>query len=198
MIVITLAHKGEAREFIQRKHTIEMDFHFKGLFRCEDEILLITGEGISSTTKRLSAVCRYYDNEIDYVLNLGIAGALVNFLQINQFYGINRIFMESQGLNEEKVYATANQNGKYDCITALHPVLNQSYTQKLSAFAQIVDRELWACASVCEQFKVPLKSYKLISDYADSKTLVHSIKVNSAEFGKHIFDFYKKLDLHNL
>ena len=198
MIVLTFAHKGEAQEFIRRKHTIAVEFYFKGLFRCEDELLLISGEGLRTTAERLTAVCTYYGKNIFYVLNLGIAGALVNVLQVNQIYGIHRIYLESLDMNTAKVYTTANQYSKYDCITARHPVLDRSYAQKLSVYAQIVDRELWACASVCERFKIPLKSYKLISDYADSHTLRHGIKGKAAGFSKHLFDFYKKLDLHNL
>jgi hypothetical protein len=62
----------------------------------------------------------------------------------------------------------------------------------------MVDRELWACGSVCGFFKLPLKSYKLISDRAGSDSSIHKVKNRADEFSKHLFDFYKKLDLNQI
>lgn len=196
MKLLTFAHKGEAREFIKRKHTIPVEFYFDGVFRDAEEILLITGEGIQSTTERLTAVCTYFGQKIDSVLNLGIAGSLVNDLQINQLYGVHNIHIETLYPDNTKVFTTTDQNSKYNCISSLYPVLNDSYARRLADIAEMVDRELWACGSVCKLFKLPLKSYKLISDRAGSDSSPQKIKSRTDEFSKHLFDFYKKLDLN--
>jgi len=195
MILLAFAHKGEAREFIQRKHTIPVDFYFDGVFRNDNEILLITKEGIQSTTERMSSVCTYFGNKIEMAINLGIAGSLDKRLQVNQIYGINKIYVEPLLINDTRIFSTWQQNSKVDCITAFNPVLDDKYAKRLAKFANVVDGELWACASVCSLYKIPLKSYKLISDRAGSNTSLQGIKRKASVFSKHLFDFFKKLDM---
>ena len=191
MVLLTFAHLGEAQEFVNRKHTQKVDFHFSGLYKSDDEILLITKEGVQSTTERMASVCTYFSNKISHVINLGIAGSLSDNLQINQLYGIRKIFNENE---IERTFQSEDARSKIDCITASHRVMDDGYAERLSKIAQIVDRELWACASVCSLFNLPFKSYKLISDRAGSLTSMDDIKKQIPLLSKHLFDFYKKLD----
>jgi nucleoside phosphorylase len=198
MILLTFAHKGEAQEFIKRKHTIAVDFYFEGIYRNDNELLIVTKEGLQSTTERLASVCTYFGNKIKLVINFGIAGSLSKRLQINQIYGIQKVFLEPLQSAKSPIFTTYEQNSRIDCITAFNPVLDDSYAYNLAKIAQVVDRELWACASVCALFRLPLKSYKLISDKAGSKTASEQIRNRTSQYSKHLFDFYKKLDLSNM
>ncbi len=58
MLLLTIAHHGEAQEFIRRKYKQTVEFHFKGLYRSDDGMLLICGEGIQIATMRLCS-CLY-------------------------------------------------------------------------------------------------------------------------------------------
>jgi len=195
MILLTFAHMGEAQHFIRRKHTQPVDFFFDGVYRTDDEMLVITREGLQATTERVSAVCTYFRSRISQVINFGIAGSLDEQLELNQIYGIRYVFLEINGECFERKFKTANSRAKKDCVTASKRVLNDHCAEKLSGFAHIVDRELWAIASVCKLFRIPFQAYKLISDRAGNSTSTAEVKEKSELFSKHLFDFYKKLQL---
>jgi nucleoside phosphorylase len=195
MLLMTIAHHGEAQEFIKRKYKQTVDFHFNGLYRSEDGMLLVSGEGLQMTSMRLTAVYTYFSHQIDRIINMGIAGSLSSQLQLNQIYGVRTVHHETRRNSEFPSFNCKETFSKLDCVSAVHPVLTDQYAQALSPIADIVDRELWAIGSVCQLFSIPFKSYKLISDKAGNQTNVDKIKLNAPQFSKHLFDFYKKLSL---
>jgi nucleoside phosphorylase len=195
MLLLTFAHKDEAAVFIERKHGLPVDFSFSGLYRGEDQLLLLTGEGVTATLKKVHSVCDYFGNKVHQVINLGIAGSLSSELQVNQIYGIRKVFYEPYLHTAEKTYTTANNRASFDCITSFHTVSTPEYARELAMFAQIVDRELWAIAHICKSYHLPLQAYKLISDRAGDQTLPETICSKAEEYSLHLFDFYKKLQL---
>ena len=195
MLLLTIAHKEEGSVFIERKHTLPVEFSFPGLYRSEDQLLLLTGEGVTSTLKKVHSVLEYFGNKIDRVINIGIAGSLRSDLQINQFYGIRKVFYEPYLQNPEKTYSTGNERAAFDCITSFQTVKSNEYARQLAMFAQIVDRELWAMAHICKSFNLPFSAYKLISDQAVEQTDQEAIRRKAKEYSLHLFDFYKKLQL---
>jgi nucleoside phosphorylase len=195
MLLLTIAHKGEAQEFIKRSFTQPADFHFPGIFRSGDDILLLTGEGIEQSILRVSSVLTYFGTKIDRVINMGIAGALDNSLQLNQIYGIRRVFYELHSQLDFPTYLCKETHSRTDCVTAQKPVLDTEYKQSLRQVALIVDRELWGIGFTCTTYGVSFKSYKLISDNAEENTKSDEIKSNASYYSKHLFDFYKKLSL---
>ena len=195
MLLLTFAHKNEASAFIERKHTLPVDFSFPGLYRDNDQLLLVTGEGVTSTLQKVNTVCEYFGGKLHQLVNLGIAGSLRSDLQINQIYGIRKVFYEPYLHTAEKTYSTGNDRASLDCITSFQPVASSEYAQKLAMFAQIADRELWANAHICKSYNLPLLAYKLISDQAGADTNAASIRGQGKEYSKHLFDFYKKLQL---
>ena len=195
MVIITFAHPAEAQFFIKRKHTQKVDFYFPGLYRDDAELLLLTGEGIQMATIRLSAVCTYFGNKIKRIINFGIAGSLSASLQVNQIYGIQQVHHELTGSQGYPSFPCMETHSKIDCITAMERVTSDDYAKRLSAHAQAVDRELWGIGSVASAFKIPFKSYKLISDIAGETTDSTAIINRAQEFSKHLFDFYKSLSI---
>lgn len=189
MLLITFAHKAEAQEFIKRKHNIPVEFYFSGIYRHEEELLLLTGTGSRSVNDKVRQVIAYFGTKISDILNLGIAGALDNTLQINQIYGIRNILSEDDMEN----FITANPRGQIDCISVGRPVTKDRYARNLAQRAHAVDMELWFCAGIAMENNIPIKSYKLISDYAGSTTDLVHIKKNAPLYSRHLFDFYKKL-----
>ena len=195
MLLLTIAHRGEAQEFIKRTFTQPVDYYFKGVYRDGNDLLLLTEEGIESSILRVSSVLTYFGNKIDRVLNMGIAGALVPALQINQIYGIHQVLRDRrEGINYRSL-SCKETHSKTDCITVDRGVFEIEYVQFLRQKAQICDRELWGIGLTCDQYQIPFKSYKLISDYAGVDTDMKEIKSKASEYSKHLFDFYKNLSL---
>lgn len=195
MIILTFAHKGEASEFIRRKHTLAVDFYFPGLYRDNDELLLITGEGIDSAFGRLSSVCTYFGQRIKGVINLGIAGTLRPELEINQIYGIGQIMHEL----ENDRFTCVSRHGGRVCMTVGKAVGNPVRAGKLrTCGADCVDMEAWGLASACRNLKIPFQVYKLISDHAGMEVEDNNLIRQASLYSRHLFDFYKKLDLQFL
>ena len=193
MLLVVIAHRGEANEFIRRKHNLPIEFYFPGLYRSDNELLLLSGTGIQSVQKKVTLVCSYFGRRIRLVVNLGIAGALDKNLEINQIYAIRNVYHESL----PDCFTSFNSRSTHDCVTALNDVLNDRYAQILSQSGHIVDRELWAIASVCSQFDLRFRAYKLISDIAGSSAVIQDIIAQRSLYSKHLFDFYTKLKLTN-
>jgi nucleoside phosphorylase len=191
MLLITFAHKAEAQEFINRKHNIPVEFYFPGIYRHEDEILLLSGSGIDSAMIKSRQVIEYFGNKISGLLNMGIAGALRDSLQINQIYGINRIYCE----DESEYFTTNNPRPQIDCISVDKTIADDNRARVLAKNAQCVDMELWGFAKIANEFKISIRSYKLISDYVSDGLNLTEIKNNAPIYSRHLFDFYKKLPL---
>jgi len=195
MLLLTIAHKGEAQEFIKKKFTQPVDYHFPGIYRGGEDLLILTGEGIESSILRVSSVLTYFGNKIDRVLNIGIAGALLSTLQINQIYGIRQIYRESHEENDFPSFSCMATHSKTDCITVHNGVSNIKITQLRTQIAAICDRELWGIGLTCSHYQIPFKSYKLISDFAGADIDIEEIKSKASTYSKHLFDFYKNLSL---
>jgi len=195
MLLLTIAHKGEAQEFIKRAFTQPTDFYFTGVYRDGEDILLLTGEGIEQSILRVSSVLTYFGSKIDRVLNMGIAGALGTSLQINQIYGIRQVYYELQKEQEYPPLKCKETHSKTDCVTTQHSVLNTEFANSLKEVAPVVDKELWGIGFTCDKYGISFKSYKLISDYAGDSTNPKEVISKAAEYSKHMFDFYKNLSL---
>jgi hypothetical protein len=189
MIILTFAHKGEAAEFIRRKHTLRVDFYFSGLYRDHDELLLVTGS--RQKAERLEKVCSYFGNRIQAVLNLGIAGALHAGMEMNQIYGIRHSIHELK----EGGFDCVSRRAVSTCITTEKPVTYEDHRAALrDRGADCADMETWWQAELCDRINLPFQSYKLISDAADLSVDQANIIGEASFFSKHLFDFYKKLD----
>ncbi len=186
MKLLTFAHRGEAQHFLKFDNYKSLDFEFNGLYKNEVNYLLITGEGFESTNKKMNAFLIKTNLFISCVINLGIAGALDSILDLESIHSVKLIKNE----NEIETFQSSDVYANIECISALNSVLDETYKKKLSKRAQIVDRELWACAKVCNKYKVPIYSFKLISDHAGSEISLDKIIQHSKKYSKKLFDFY--------
>lgn len=189
MKLLTFAHRGEAQHFLKYDNYKSLDLEFNGLYKNEENYLLITGEGLESTNEKMNAFLLQPNLSISHVINLGIAGALDENLKLDSIYSIKKIKKE----NSDETFLTANVFANTDCISASSRVHNNEYSKQLAEQAQIVDRELWACAKVCSKFNIPIYSFKLISDYACSPSDLQKIIQNSKLHSKKLYNFYKEI-----
>lgn len=186
MKLLTFAHHGEAQHFLRNDDFRPVKFQFDGLFKNEKNYLLLTGEGLETTHKRIESVLKNIENEISEVINFGIAGALVEDIELDSIHYVKQIKKE----NEIKNYQIQNTKKGLDCISALHRVQDINYRNRLKSEAQIVDCELWAIADVCSIYKLPVFSIKLISDYAGQATDTKRIIQKAKKYSKNLYEFY--------
>ncbi len=188
--LLIFAHRGEAQEFLQRLPFQAADTEFKGFYETEERLLLLCGEGLQAVEERLSALLGAFGKNISLVLNLGIAGSLSDSLTAGEIYPIRAVYREPEGGQAFPAFRSADPNAKIDCISAVKRVLIRDYVRRLAPFAAIVDRELWAIASLCARQGIPFRSCKLISDRAGVDTSTVDYKARARQFSEQLFDFY--------
>lgn len=189
MQLIVFAHYKEAVSFIENlSYTKDT---YPNLFKNDSSYLYICGEGYLDLLLHLPTIID--SNNITEVINFGVAGALEE-LELDKVYSVRTAYAHG-----EKPFFhsyTLDEQG-FDCITHESRVLENTTATKLSNFASMVDRELWGIAKVCKLKKIPLKSYKLISDIAGDSTKCFDVQNLAKEYSDKLYEFYKSIEPSN-
>lgn len=164
MKLLTFAHRGEAQSFFKHFEFESVDFFFNGLFKSKDFYLLLTDEGTHSACEKTIATLAQFSSHIEEIINLGVAGSLSQKYKKHDLLWIRTSMAHHAQKLEFKTYSSTAINSQVDCISSYTRVLSKDDRHKLSLFADIVDRELWAIASAATFFKLPFSSLKIISD----------------------------------
>lgn len=188
MNLLIFAHRGEAQEFIKN---LALKSAGKDLYLNEDFVLLITGEGIYEAFTKLGPVLGEYP--IKKAFNLGIAGALEDTISLDDFHEIKTVYCHT-GRPLFQSFTLDHQKDALDLITSDERVLSNTHAMKLSNFAPLVDRELWAIAKLCNEKSIPLRSFKLISDMAGGATDCFDLKQKAMEFSTKLLEFWLTLE----
>lgn len=192
MRLLTFAHRGEAQTFV-RLSTHKTLSGKLSYYQSDDLLFLITGEGVQSTTEQVSAMCGHFYGKITEIMNFGIAGSLSETLQVGNIYPIRTSYGYAESRVQFKSF-TSSSSSTIDCITSNNRILSDKDAHTLSCFAQVVDRELWAIASVAQLFNIPFSSYKLISDIAGDQTECFNIKHKAEEYSDKLYDYFAALE----
>ena len=164
MKLLTFAHRGEAQAFLAAYSFIPVEFFFDGLLKSDSYYLLITGEGVHSASEKTISVLAKYASEITHVYNIGVAGSLNQKLKMHDLVWIRTSYAHHAEKCEFKSYSSTHSKAFNDCMTAYSRVLSSDEKNKLSHFASVVDRELWAVGSAASLFKKTFSALKIISD----------------------------------
>ena len=189
MRLLHFAHKAEAAHFLKNIATKSVEDIAKG--QClygENEIILITGEGAASTTIKLSAVLTHFHGQIRSVINLGAAGALAKNLNYGDIVSLRTVLHQEQ----MKTFQSADLQSEIDGLSLLGPVNDPIEKEKLSVRAHVADLEAYDCAQVCDFFKIPFFSFKVITDTRDETTERLKVRKNFAPLGEKLFAYYRK------
>ena len=186
MNLLTFAHRGEAQHFLKYDNYKSVDSNFNEFFKNDKNYLLFTGEGLQSTEERMISFLSQSNLNIDRMVNLGIAGALDEKLELESIHSLKQILKE----NDNETFRSSDVYAKIDCISALNRVTDLGYRDKLLTRAKIIDREIWAIAKVCNNYQLPFYSFKLISDFAGENIDTHAIIKKSKGYSKKLFDFF--------
>jgi len=199
VILLTFAHRGEAKSFLKRAGYESLPGPVDGLYKGRDHLLLITGEGIQNATTKVAAVFGAYANQIDALVNLGLAGALLDDCQVGNIYPVRTCYLDRNGTMVFKSFDTSHtlDPEALDCVSVHHRILDAEEGQRLGCFASLVDREAWAIGSVCMLFNAPFSSYKLISDRVGEHNinLTESARDRSQEYSDKLYSFYQNLNI---
>lgn len=190
MRLLVFAHRGEAQSFLKYFDFTpvpnEQDFYSN-----TDLSLLITGEGPTQSIYSLSSALSL-KKEIKQVINLGIAGALSEKIQINEIIEIDLCYLENEFKSFKLEHIPLPEITVVDCITANTRVTTKVKANSLLPMAPVVDRELWAQAFVCKQKHIPLSSFKLISDQITQAESCQTIRDEATDFSDKLLQFYLK------
>lgn len=191
MRLIHFAHRKEAQELLKRKDFKSLEIDGLDLYQSSSELLLISGEGIFETLKKVSFVSARFD--LKEVINLGIAGSLNKDIEISQIYPVRTVYAyDSKPIFQS--FEISDQG--LDLISSFERVLNDESANTLSHFASLVDRELWGLCYALKGQKLIIHSYKLISDIAGNSTNCFDIKQMGQEYSLKLADFYEGLFLN--
>ena len=160
MRLLVFAHRGEAQTFLKAGKWDSIQAPYQGLYKSEHEYLLITGEGPQNATEK-TAYALGSNQEIKEVINLGIAGALDKSLELDRIYQIRTCYAQQADSPLFKSYTTDEYKEYIDCITTHERIISETSADKLRPFAQVVDREAWAIASVASLLNKKLR-YSII------------------------------------
>ncbi len=183
MKLLCFAHRNEAKTFFDRLKLSPLDTSLN-LFKSKNEFILISGEGIQSTTELLSIVLSKYEN-ISEIINYGIAGSLDKSLKENSIFSIRTVYQYFDDFSF-KSHTSHDKQATIDLISVHKRIYSPEDKLKLSIYAHLLDMETWALASVAKRFKKKWKSYKTVSDSLDEATKCQQI-ANEAKFYSDLF-----------
>lgn len=192
--LLVFAHRGEARAFL--KH-FPFQSISEGLYKDENHLLLICGEGHFNAHGALSYVLGKYENEVDSIINLGIAGGLTPKVEKGQIYPVRTLYSELVDKMEFKSFVTSNNEG-IDLITSHQRILSNDKKKYLENFAPAVDREAWALALATSRLSLPFFAYKLISDDKSDRDEGVEICLRAKEladdYSERLLEYYLNLE----
>lgn len=196
MKLLVFAHRGEAQAFFNQWDFAPVAFYFNGLFKSKNYYLLITGEGPKDASEKTVAVVADLKEELDQIINIGIAGSLNPKLKIGDLAWVRSSYAQNAERCEFKSYTTTIHSS-LDCITAYSRVTSSEEKKMLSSFADMVDRELWSIMSAAQLFDLPAFALKLISDEADSTDFCKLVKEEAPALSKKMLQAFLEFEQKN-
>ncbi len=193
MKLLCFAHKNEAKAFIKDLGFKICDTHID-LYSNDSEYLLITGEGNQETTQNLS-ICLSNISEISEILNFGTAASLSSDIPKYAVRSIRTVYQ----FHDEYTFKSSTSNdhfAKTDNVSVLKRIGTSEVKKNLSIYAKILDKELWAIGAVAKKFKIPWKSYKVVSDELNEDLNCNIIKEQAEIYSNLLLKEYQSLD-HN-
>lgn len=162
MHLITFAHWPEARAFTDhfspKRHS-----QYDWLYECQQIVIIITGEGIHEAISKTAFTLGLYPQITD-IYNFGVAGSLDENLSLHQIKEIRTVY----AFDSKPLFKSFTLPGTTDLVTSGERILSTEAAAPLKTMGKIVDRELWGVAFAAKEARIPLRSFKYISDMSGS------------------------------
>lgn len=186
MNLFVFAHLNEAQTFINRLNLENENIFLKNVFSKNDNLLIVTGEGIYNVLMKLTALLVLKMDLITHIINFGIAGRLDPDLNINACYEISTV------VRNNKKYVLNSQISGISCITTDHYISSEAEAEKYFNKGQVVDMELWGIVQAAGFFNIPVHAVKLISDDTRKAMPLKDIKKNAKFYSDQLFDYFNR------
>ena len=190
--LLVFAHSGEAKEFIKNLPELKARFDIaQKLYLSPQWGILVTGEGMDRVLLGLGKTLARI-NQVKQVYNFGIAAAL-SHMKYGEIVSVRTSYRHLSNTMEFKSYSSQDSKAQFDCISSFQRIQDAKEAKQLSPFGDLLDRELWAIGAVCDSYKIPFTSFKLISDYAWEKNSCQEIKSLAQEYSSSLFQKFLQL-----
>mgnify|MGYP006085589843 CR=1 FL=1 len=190
MNLLVFAHRGEAKSFLSAgnfkpvtEYAERQDLLIGELCN-SPTYLLICGEGIHSAMSTLSLSLGLLNGVVRNVINYGVCGALRKGPEIGNLYEVKTCY------GQEEFKSFTHSDAGLDLVTAKQRVLEPVLRDRLDNFAPLVDREAWGLSFSCQQSKVPLRIFKVVSDYAGDQEICEMVKENTPLWSDQMLTHY--------
>jgi len=190
--LLTFAHRPEADAFLRHFELVK-HHGFDWLYSNDKIVLAITGEGIQEALSRTAITLGLFP-KTSRVINLGVAGALNDKIEVGKIYSIRSIF----ACDDRPHFKSFQSDGEIDLVTSGSRVLTTAPLAKLKAMGQIVDREVWGVAFAAKEAGVKLSSYKYISDKAGTIEACEPVKAMAAIASENLLEHYLCLNFDQI
>ena len=159
MVTLIFATHEEAHETLNTTQAKKVATAFENeLYTCQHGKILICGMGPKKTEEAL----RRHIDQMDAIVNIGIAGGLRTTISTCQLYPIASATMQ---MNQSSFHEIALQETGLKLITEHSPICDPKKRDRLSEAYDLVDMEGYIIAKIAKKHKKPCRLYKLVSDY---------------------------------
>ncbi len=193
--LLVFAHKGEAQAFLT---------HFKAgpirlpslervnLFESSECLILLTGEGKVEAHNKLKSVFPSL-KQINFIINLGVAGALSPKLPLGSVALIQKIFALEERSYECALTRTQGNWIAADLVTAEKRILDAKEALPLAQIAPLVDREAHGLAQAALALHLPFISLKVVSDLPWKNAGQDDVRKKAAEWSTLLLQAFQQL-----
>ena len=193
MKLLVFAHPAEAGAFLHHHPELRpCPERAQGYYQSPQLALLIAGEGMDRMLLSLGKVLAQTSG-IKELYNFGIAAALESSLPLHHIVSVRTAYRYLAKGMEFKSYSTLDPEARQDCVSAFQRIHSDSQAKYLSHFGQLLDRELWAIGALCNFYRLPFHSYKLISDYALNSTTCQDIRAQSKDYSALLYARFEQI-----
>lgn len=197
MLLLTFAHRPEAKAFLGHFKRLKSHPRQKNLYISPEENLgiLIAGEGFLQAAMSLTQALAICD-EINYVLNMGVAGALINSLNVGEIVEGKTIYLGKDAEAKKMEFKSfplkpyCKNLNSFDIVTSERRALSQKDKSYFSHFGELVDREAWGLAQAASMQNITMSSVKIVSDELNDEEFCQIVKESAQKFSEDLLAFF--------
>ena len=197
MILLTFAHRPEAKAFLNYFNTLKAHPSQKNLYTNEKLkiSILITGEGFLSSALTLTRALTLMPDILE-VINMGVAGALTSVFEVGDIVQAKTAYLgknagtKSMEFKSFPLSCLKSDIACYDIVTTEQRLLSANEKKYYSHFGEIVDREAWGLAQAAQMQHTSFSSIKIISDTLENEEFCQLVKESADKFSSDLLNFF--------
>ena len=198
MILLTFAHRAEARAFLTFFSHHKADSNWGDLYisKADNLAVVITGEGYFEASISLGRALGKIPL-VSHIINMGVAGALSSGLEQGDILIAKHVYRGESASNKSMSFKSAalqtfipKEIPTVSIVTATERVLDKKQKTYYGHFGDLVDRELWGLALTASKYKIPISSIKIVSDSLEESDFCELVKEKADKFSNDLLQFF--------